>query len=180
VIGRARDIDLLDAIGAFKQEPFVGAVWRVVRQGRDPSVGSPSLSRWCDGTFDVLYTSMEADGAVAEVHAYLALQPVFPSKTSWSLHQLDIHAPDTLRLADLPTLSRLGVDTSRYSERRYDRTQEIADVAYFLDFDGLIAPSARWTCLNLVLFTERLAPQSISAGAAAEIVWDAWRKRTRR
>jgi hypothetical protein len=34
-----------------------------------------------------------------------------------------------------------------------DRTQEIADSAYFLGFDGLIAPGARWACLNLVLFT---------------------------
>ena len=38
MIGRARDIDLLDAIDAFKREPFVGAAWRAVREERDPSV----------------------------------------------------------------------------------------------------------------------------------------------
>jgi hypothetical protein len=180
VVGRARDIDLLDSIDAFKREPFTGAVWRAVREERDPTIGSPSSSRWCNGNFDVLYTSLEADGAVAEVHAYLALQPVFPSKLSWSLYPIDIEARYTLRLADLPTLTRLGVDTSRYDDRKHDRTQQIADAAYFLDFDGLIAPSARWTCLNLVLFTERIAPEAIKVGAATTIVWPAWRKKMRR
>jgi RES domain len=180
VAGRARDIDLLDLIDAFKREPFAGAVWRVVREERDPSVGSPSSSRWCNGTFDVLCTSLEADGAVAEVHAYLALQPVFPSKIFWSLYRIDIEARNTLRLADLPMLTRLGVDTSRYGGRKYDRTQQIADAAYFLDFDGLIAPSARWDCLNLVLFTERIGPEAVKIGAATTIVWSAWRKRMRR
>jgi len=35
----------------------------------------------------------------------------------------------------------------------YSRTQEIADAAFFLGFEGLIAPSAQWTDLNLILFT---------------------------
>lgn len=180
MVGRARDIDLLDAIDAFKREPFTGAVWRAVREERDPSVGSPSSSRWCNGNFDVLYTSLEADGAVAEVYAYLALQPVFPSKIAWNLHRIDIEARNTLRLADLPTLTRLGIDISRYHERKYGRTQEIADAAYFLDFDGLIAPSARWNCLNLVLFTERIAPRAVKIGTTTAIVWAAWRKKVRR
>jgi hypothetical protein len=50
----------------FKRDPFTGPVWRAVREERDPSVGTPSSSRWCNGNFDVLYTSLEADGAVAE------------------------------------------------------------------------------------------------------------------
>ena len=68
---RARDLQLLDAIDAFTREPLDAEVWRVVADGRDPVLGSPSLSRWCDGTFDVLYTSLERDGAIAEIHALL-------------------------------------------------------------------------------------------------------------
>jgi hypothetical protein len=178
---RARDIGLLDAIDAFKREPFAAPVWRVVREGRDPILGSPSQSRWCNGTFDVLYTSLEHDGAIAEAHAFLTLQPVFPSKLQWHIHQLRISANQTLRLADLPTLSRLGVDVARYQDRTYDRTQEIADAAYFLAFDGLIAPGARWNCLNLVLFTDRVSPEKIEtvSGIVSPIDWNAWRKRAR-
>jgi RES domain len=180
-IRRARDIALVDVIDAFRREPIAQPVWRVVRAERDPVQGSPSHSRWCNARFDVLYTSFEKDGAIAEMHAFLSLQPVFPSQPKWLAHELRVSANRTLRLADLPTLRRLGVDTSRYKDRNYARTQEIADAAYFLDFDGLIAPSARWSCLNAVLFTERLAPEQIVAvGKAAPVDWRVWRKKHRR
>lgn len=77
---RARDLELLDAVDSFRREAFDADVWRLVRTGRDPTLGSPSRSRWCNGMFDVLYTSFERDGALAEIYALLSLQPVFPSK----------------------------------------------------------------------------------------------------
>ncbi|MBM3574071.1 MAG: hypothetical protein FJX52_17180 [Alphaproteobacteria bacterium] len=56
-----------------------------------------------------------------------------------------------------------SLDTGCYRDRSDQRTQdirphEIAEAACFLGFDGLIASSARWDCLNLVLFTGRLPP----------------------
>jgi RES domain-containing protein len=178
---KARDLALLDAIDAFKREPFAQPVWRVAREGRDPLLGARSRSRWCNGSFDVLYASLEREGALAEVHALLSSQPVFPSKIRSFVHRIAVRASHTLRLADLPTLARLGVDTARCRERAYARTQEIADAAYFLAFDGLIAPSARFECLNLALFTDRVAPADLvleHSGAEA-IDWQAWRQRSR-
>jgi hypothetical protein len=178
---KARDLGLLDAIDAFKREPFAEPVWRVARDGRDPILGAASISRWCDGTFDVLYTSLERDGAVAEVHALLSAQPVFPSKVRFFIHRVTVSVRQTLRLADLPILDRLGVDVRRYRERDYSRTQPIADIAHFLGFDGLIAPSARWECLNAILFTDRISPANIEIGETEPepIDWGAWRRRTR-
>ena len=180
---RARDLALLDAIDAFKREALDAAiVWRVVRGNRDPLLGGPSRSRWCNGSYDVLYTSLARDGAIAEIHALLSLQPVFPSKDRWFVHQLKVFASQTLRLADLPTLERLGVDIARYRERDYRRTQEIGDAAFFLGFDGLIAPNARWDCPNLVLFTERVPERQVELVEtdAEPIAWDEWRKRVKR
>lgn len=175
---KARDVQLLDAIDAFPREPFGGRVWRVVREGRDPALGSPSQSRWCNRGFDALYTSLDPDGAIAEIHALLSEQPVFPSKLRWDCHALEVRAQKTLRLADLPTLEKLGVDTASYRQRRYDRTQSIADAAFFLGFDGLIAPSARWRCQNLILFTDRLKPGDIELTSArsVQVDWAAWRR----
>ena len=87
----------------------------------------------------------------------------------------------TIRLADLATLAKLGVDAARYPDRDYRRTQEIADAAFFLGFEGLIAPSARWTCLNLILFTDRVPPDQIQVVEAPEapVGWEDWRKRAR-
>lgn len=179
---RARDIELLDAIDAFKREKLDAEVWRLAREGRDPILGSPSQSRWCNGAFEVLYTSLERDGALAEIHALLSLQPVFPSRSRWFAHKLKLSATQTLKLADMAALTRLGVNSARYAERDYVRTQEIADAAYFLGFDGLIVPSARWRCLNLVLFTDRIPPGHVELidTPADAVSWDDWRKRLRR
>ncbi len=175
---RARDLELLDAIDAFKREPFARPVWRVAREGREPILGAATNSRWCDGTFDALYTSLDRDGALAEIHALLSSQPVFPSNIRSYVHKLAIDAKATLRLADLPTLAKLGVNVERYRERDYTKTQAIADAAYFLGFDGLVAPSARWDCLNAVLFTDRVAPGGIAVLDTEKrpVDWRAWRQ----
>jgi RES domain-containing protein len=175
---KARDLALLDAIDKFKREPFAQSVWRTVKEGRDPLQGAPTRSRWCNGTFETLYTALERDGAVAEIHALLASQPVFPSKVRWHVHRISVRCARALRLADMPTLAQLGVDTGNYKSRTYVRTQEIADAAYFLDFDGLLAPSARWNCMNLVIFTERVAPDErrIEESEGEAIDWDSWKR----
>ena len=129
----------------------------------------------------MLYTALERDGAIAEVHALLSLQPVFPSKIVFKVHRLRASVRQSLHLTDLPTLARLGVDVDRYQTRDYAKTQEIADAAYFLGFDGLFVPSARWRCTNAVLFTDRIAPGCLSVENTEPkpIDWKEWRRGTR-
>jgi RES domain-containing protein len=178
---RARDLRLLDHVDAYPRRSYSGLLWRVVRDGRDPLQGSRSASRWCNGRFDVLYTSLEREGAIAEVYALLSLQPVFPSKITFQVHRLRVSVQQSLHLADLPTLARLGVDTDRYQDRDYAKTQDIADAAYFLGFDGLFVPSARWPCTNAVLFTDRIEPASLSIDETepTHVDWRRWRRRTK-
>ena len=168
---------MMDALDACARAEYIGETWRVARKGRDPLQGSASFSRWCDGTFDVLYMSLDRDGSIAEVDALAKLQPVFPSKIVSLLYRLEVNTTRTLRLADMNALSKLGVDTTRYRERNYEKTAAIAETALFLGFDGLMAPSARYARNNLVLFTERLSPEDIRlAPQKPEIVdWAAWR-----
>jgi RES domain len=175
-----RDLAMLDAIDACPREPFSGETWRVVREDRDPLVGSKSLSRWCDGTFDVLYTSLERDGAIAEVYAFWSMQPVFPSKIRFAVNRLNAATDQTLKLLDLKRLKGLGVDVKQYASRDYSRTAQISGAAWFLGFDGIIAPSARWNCLNLMVFTAHATPPVVSiAPAGSEMIdWAKWKKRT--
>lgn len=174
---RARDLRLLDFIDAFKREAVDQTVWRVVRDSRDPLSGTPSRSRWCDGSFDVLYTSFERSGALAEIYDVLNIQPVFPSRARYFVHRLRVSARRIIGLADLSTLEKLGVDASRYGDRDCTMTQPVAEAAHFLGFDGLIAPSARWNCLNAIYFTDRLAPDSLAMldRDAEPVDWEKWR-----
>ena len=135
---RARDLGLLDHVDAYPRRPYTGVLWQVAREGRDALQASRSISSWCNGQFDVLYAGLERDGAVAKVYTLLGLQPVFPSKVTFQLHRLQVSVQQSLHVTDLPTLGQLGVDVDRYQERDYARTQDIADAAYFLGFDGLL------------------------------------------
>ncbi len=178
---QARDVDLLDALEALDAEPFDGEVWRIVREGRDPLQGYPAGARWDPpGEFDVLYTSCEPDGARAEIFFHLNRAPVFPSRTIYLLHTLRAHTRKTLRLADTGALATLNIDTEHYADLDYTRMQAIGDAAHFLGFDGLLVPSARWECLNLVLFVDRIdANGGLVAGKSETVDWRAWRDRPR-
>jgi RES domain-containing protein len=177
---RARDLDLLDALDAHKGVAFEGDVWRIVRDGRDALQGYPAGARWDPGTFDVLYTSLEREGALAEIYFHLTRQPVFPSKMRSVLHRIAVKTERTLRLADLAAIEALGVSRESYASLSYERTQEIGDAAAFLGFDGILAPSARWPCQNLVLFLDRLAPHDLVVLEREPVDWIAWRDSQKR
>lgn len=172
---RARDHLLLDALGELQAEAFAGVAWRAVRDGRAPLRGSSARGRWSPGEFDVLYTSLTADGARAEVYFGLSRQPVFPSRLGYWLYELTVKTSQTLRLANMAALRDLGVEDKRYRELAYDRAQAISDAARFMGFDGLIVPNARWDCLNLVLFIDAVDLEGIEIADRTAIDWDAWR-----
>jgi RES domain-containing protein len=174
---KPRDRALLDALDAFDRDPYSGETWRVVREGRDPLQGSASGGRWDPTLFDVVYTSLDPDGAIAEVHFHLSRQPVFPSKIQYGLHRIKIRTEKTLRLPDLNTMIPLGVDPARYREILYEPTQAIGDAAYFLGFDSIIAVNARWSCNNLILFSDQIAPTNLEVIESLEVNWIEWRKK---
>ncbi len=129
---------------------------------------------------ETLYTSYEEQGSVAEIHALLSLQPVFPSKLEWSTYQVQVELENVASLPNLRQLAELGVDTDKYRSREYGRTQEIADAALFLGFSGMAVPSARWECSNLVVFTERIGPGQLTlVGSPNRVDWDEWREQLR-
>ena len=153
-------------------------MWRVARAGRSVLDGSRGSGRWNPASLSVLYGAQEADGAVAEMHFHLNRgQSVFPSRMRHVLFELRIRTTGSLVLADMDALSRLGVVPARYGEILYDRTQEIADAAFFMGYDGIIAPSARWACQNIILFLDRIDLDDVEQVSSSPIDWNAWRMR---
>lgn len=167
------DPSLLDTLAALPVERFEGEVFRTTRQNLDPLAHSTSGGRWAPTSeLAVLYTSLEPDGALAEIAFHWSQLAPVPSKPV-VLHRLRVSAPRSLRLirADLPTL---GVDMSRYSEIGYQRTQEIGAAAAFLENDGIIVPSARWDCDNLVLFNDNILHVTLEVVNSEERDWREW------
>lgn len=173
---RAHDDRLLDALGEIDGRSYQGPMWRVVRAGRPALDGSRGAGRWNPSHLSVLYGTTEADGAVAEIHYHLSRgQSVFPSRMRHRLYELRVRTEATLVLADMAELAALGVDRARYQEMLYRRTREIADAAAFLGFDGIIAPSARWSCETVVLFLGAIDPEAIELLSDRPVDWPAWR-----
>lgn len=175
---KARDLEILDLLDRLPRLPFSAEVWRVSRDGRDPLEASRARGRWSDGSFDVLYTSLERSGAVAEIFALLSSQPVFPSQIGWRAHRLSVRLHSSLQLVDLAALESLGIMATDYSERRYELSQAIAEAAHFLGFDGIVVPSARWKCRNAILFMDQVIPSEISiVDTENDLVdWSRWHK----
>ena len=168
------DRRILDALEAIDPEPFNSAVWRVTRKGRDALRGSTAPGRWTPtGGFEALYTSLERDGALAEIGYRLSLEPVWPSRLEYEIHLIEVEIERTLRFTNLKSLEPLGVEIARYHTFEYRTTQAIAAAAYFLEFDSLMVPSARFRCQNLVIFTERATGLVLRKSQAVD--WDTWR-----
>lgn len=180
-----RPNELIDLLDEMPREAFEGSLWRVVRSGRDALQGARAGGRWDDGTFDVLYSSLESDGAVAEMYFHVSKgQPLIPSRVKYFVYELEIKLFAILDLSDSVKLADIGIDTVSFGrlsyverEQEYPTTQQVAEVAHFLDFDGVKVPSARWPCANLIAFTERIRPHNIKEiGSNGPLDWAQWAK----
>ena len=177
---RVHDRAILDALETLDSKSIEKTAWRVVRKGRDPLRGAVANGRWnAIGEFEVLYTSLAPEGALAEVGYRLSLEPVWPSRIEHEIHTLRIKADRALVLGDLQQLESLGVNVARFETFEYASTQAIAAAAHFLEFDALVVPSARYDVQNLVIFLDHLQtpPELMNADT---VNWTAWRARTRR
>lgn len=172
---KARDLGLLDAIDKLQRTHFEGQVWRVVRETRDVLQASRVGARWDPGTFDVLYTSLDRNGALEEVYFHLSRQPVFPS-VPFQIHRIRVNVENVLRLDQTALLQQLGVDIANYAAMDYSRTQAIADAAFFLGFAGLLVPSARSSFLNLVQFSDQVEIAGTEVDSSEPVDWKGWRR----
>ena len=173
------DQGLVDRLCMLPTERFEGEVFRATRVDADPTAASMSGGRWApppsgDAGVPILYTSLEHDGAMAEVVSFLADFTPIPAPRPVRVTRLAVTTSRTLRLARA-NLEVLGVDLARYGERDYKRTQEIGAAIEFLGLDGLIAASARWPCDNLMIFTANHdLNERLEALSFADIEWQDW------
>jgi RES domain-containing protein len=174
---------LLDAIGAQTPTGLAAYLWRVVTEGRDPLRPARPGGRWDDGSFDVLYTSSERDGALAEAwfHATRG-QPIPPSKPVKRVHRLEAELTRVLDLSAEGRLAALGVDMRLYGQLSYAQrggeyptTQQIGEAAFFYEYEAIIVPNARWPTSNVVILTEHASAGRITADGGEIVDLANWR-----
>lgn len=168
------DPELLDKLSELPTESFNGHVFRATRLSLDPLAASGSGGRWGpSGGPNVLYTSLQREGALAEISYHWSQQNPRPSKPA-AVHTLQVTSPTTLRLLRA-NIATLGVAANEYARPNLRRTREIGAAVEFLGYDGLIAPCARWSCDNLILFPDSASFRgTIEASGREEVDWLGW------
>ena len=169
------DQTLLDWLAGVQPASFEGVVYRATRRGLDPLVPSTSGGRWMPAdTEPVLYTSLERDGALAEiVHHWSRLTP--PPSKPVLVHTLEVSVRKTLVLSP-SSLAQLGVAWPDADSLYLARTQAIGAAAAYLGFDSIRAPSARRENDNLIIvFTNHEAGDTGPTLRSTETVdWRTW------
>ena len=154
-------------------------MFRATRVDANAVAASLSSGRWSPPTnanmdVAILYTSLDRDGAIAEVASFLAELNPIPGPRRIKVSCLAVSTSRTMRLARAK-LRDLGVDLARYGERDYAQTQRIGAALSFLGFDGLIAPSARWNCENLMIFARNhTLNETLQVIGEEHVEWQAW------
>ena len=172
--------ELLDRLGDLSTCDFNGEVFRATRANLDPLSPSTRGGRWSPAeelgdteSIATLYTSCLREGALAELAFHYSQLTPFPSKPV-RVHRLRLTTKKTLRLLQADLLS-LGLVWAEYPSLNYAKTQQIGAAVAFLGCDGLIAPSARWACENLMLFTSHHAFESeLRVMSSEEVALKQW------
>ena len=172
------DPELIQMIQELPRRTFDGQVFRATGRNADPKAFSSSGGRWAppdgaEGGCSILYTSTERNGALAEVASYLSLLTPVPTKPL-VVHTLDVAPENALELA-IGDFEGFGIDRAKYLGRNYQRTQLIGAAINFLELDGLLAPSARWECGNLMIFESNYALDSkLEITSSETVTYEDW------
>lgn len=169
-----RDTKILDYLSGLTQNPLSTKVYRVTPQTLNPIAPSVAGGRWMlPGNTAVLYTSLEREGALGELSFHLGMLTPLPSKPM-QIHTIEVALNRVIAVGrkDFPFL---GIDEKRFGEISYGRTQMVGDAAGFLGCDGIIVPSARWPCENLVIFSDNHAMDlALNVVTSETIEWQTW------
>lgn len=175
--GKVHDRDLLDALEALPNETYSGTAWRTAWEKRDPLVGSTGGGRWDPwGSVEVLYTSTESNGSIAEAYYHLSQSPIF-SSSNVLLYKLKVGLERVLTFSE-DLLVQFGIEEPLASRLDHTKTQAISGAVRFLEYQGMLVPSARWGCSNLVIFMDQIdITEAIEVEGQESINWPAWKEK---
>lgn len=176
------DEDLLDAINAIGPTVWSERCFRYTSARRDPLSGEGARlfgGRWNPpDLFPVVYLAVpevacmhELEKAAADNHLDVATQLQVP----YTLHTIRVDEVEVLDLRDERNQLRLGLDSADFSGP-HDVCQPIGHAAWFLEFHGVLAPSATGPGLTLALFEHRTRPGQVHVEESRPLTVDLYQQ----
>ena len=172
----SHDVEILDILDNLDPQVYSGTLWRTTWLKRDPFLGGTGGGRWSlPKKFEALYTSLEENTSIAELHYHLSQAPV---RSSCAMLICELHA-EQLQLLDL-TADKVLYDLKLEELdgiERLQQSQKVGAAAHFLEYQGILVPSYRSQGVNCVIFSERLDDAQLKIASKSEINWPAWIKK---
>lgn len=114
--------------------------------------------------FAAIYLAIPQTACMAELDRVAESQNV-PAATMlqvpYKFHTLEVDAARILDLSSTERLSEIGLEAEDISDPDWSACQMVGHAAWFLRFQGILAPSASGTGMVLTLFESRLGPGSV-------------------
>lgn len=160
----------VEALVGMESEEFSGQLFRATLADADPFEGSAG-GRWSAGPdAPVLYSSLSAASAVAELADRLRDQDDLSASRKYVLHEWEMSSVRVVRLTSPSRQGRLGLPVGFLEGDDYRPTQRIAQAALRIGtLQGLLVPGSVDGGLNLVLFRDRLEPGQIKEVGASRV-----------
>jgi RES domain-containing protein len=115
-----------------------------------PDAENTRGARWNPQGVAAIYTSLTRDGALAEAEHQIAVQPI-PPRARRTIYTLEVSLASVLDLTDGELLQDLGIGPAELTADDMIACRQLGAV-HWLERDGLLLPSARSPCTNLVIF----------------------------
>jgi RES domain-containing protein len=154
-VGPIFEPELLDALEATVR-PFHGPVWRSVIGDSDPLRPNMRGARWNPPGVEALYFPLDGQGALTEVAAVIARQPV-PIRRPLRLYRFRVALHRTADLRDEAPAS-VGYPHEALVGEDWAEPSHAGAAANWLGLSGLLVPSARHHGSNLVVLVGNLGP----------------------
>jgi len=172
----SHDHEILDVLGQLDSIEYSGELWRTTWLKRDPLLGGIGGGRWSPSKkSETLYTSLEENTSIAELHYHLSQAPV-RSSCAVLICQLSTEKLNLLDLRSSEVWADLQIEHKSKKEQVV-HSQKIGAAVHFLEYQGMIVPSYRSEGNNCVIFTELTQLDQITVESKAEINWPAWIKK---
>lgn len=145
------DPELLDRLRQLGSETWKGVVYRHMLAGYDPLRQNTRGARWNPPGTGAIYTSLNRTTALAEAEHQLAVQPLRP-RGERRLFRIRVELKHTIDLTDRQLLQEFGITPEILAGDDLSACQRLGGAVSSLAHDGLLAPSARASGSNLVIF----------------------------
>ncbi len=151
------DPKFLDAIERQTVENWEGIVWRATVGGSPVLRANIRGARWNPPGVEVLYCSLDEDGAKAELEHLLSTQPI-EVKAVRKLTRIQVRLTRVVELSTPSAIGSIGHDITQVGSDNVLIPQQIGSAVEWLQIPGALVPGVRFPAPNLAIFYKSIVP----------------------